>query len=278
MDNKVDKKVLSGSNEDVIRRVMGFRLLDDDSMKVVFDDCKPAASLVLRVILNKPDFVVDRVRAEVSVFNFGRRSIRVDVLANENGKVYNIEIQRADSGASPKRARYHGSLLDAGELKKRASFENLPETYVIFITENDIYGKFLPLYQFERSCVETGEPLGDGLHIIYVNGKYRGDDPVGNLMHDFACTSAVDMDYTELAERVRYFKETEEGFASMCRSVEELVEKYEAKGREEGRTEGADRLGALGTILLKEGRTDDLQKAFTDSAYRDKLFKEFGIA
>ena len=41
---------------------------------------------------------------------------------------------------------------------------------------------------------------------------------------------------------------------------------------------GADRLGALGTILLKEGRTEDLQKAFTDSAYREKLFKEFGIA
>ena len=41
---------------------------------------------------------------------------------------------------------------------------------------------------------------------------------------------------------------------------------------------GADRMGALGTILLKEGRTEDLQKAFTDSAYREKLFKEFGIA
>ena len=126
----------------------------------------------------------------------------------------------------------------------------------------------------------------DGLHIIYVNGKYRGDDPVGNLMRDFACTSAVDMHYNELAERVRYFKETEEGLASMCRSVEELVEKYEEKGRAEGRAEGleegaaigADRLGSLITKLLSQNRLDDVQKVSADSAYREKLFKEFGIA
>ena len=273
MDDNVKKK-LSGSSEDVIRRVMGFRLLDDDFMKAVFDDCKPAASVVLRVILNKPDLVVDSVSAEVPVTNFGNRSISVDILAREKDKIYNIEIQRADRGASPKRARYHGSLLDADELKKGADFDKLPETYVIFITENDIYGRGLPMYQYERSCVETGEQLGDGQHIIYVNGKYRGDDPVGNLMHDFACTSAVDMHYNELAERVRYFKETEEGFASMCRSVEELVEKYEAKGR----AEGADRLGRLITKLLSQNRMDDVQKVSADSAYREKLYKELGIA
>ena len=278
MDDNVKKKELSGSNEDVIRTVMNYRLLDDDFMKVVFNDCKPAASVVLRVILNKPDLVVDSVKSEELVINFGSRSIRVDVLAREKGKVYNIEIQRADRGADPRRARYHGSLLDARELKKGASFEELPETYVIFITENDIYGKGRPLYWFDRRCIEADEILDDGLHIIYVNGKYRGDDPVGNLMRDFACTSAVDMHYNELAERVRYFKETEEGLASMCRSVEELVEKYEEKGRAEGRAEGADRLGSLMTKLKQLGREDDAFKAAADSAYREKLFKEFGIA
>jgi len=86
------------------------------------------------------------------------------------------------------------------------------------------------------------------------------------------------MTYNELAERVRYFKETEEGLASMCRSVEELVEKYEEKGRAEGRAEGADRLGSLMTKLKQLGREDDAFKAAADSAYREKLFKELGIA
>ena len=31
----------------------------------------------------------------------------------------------------------------------------------------------------------------DGPHIIYVNGKYRGNDEAGKLMHDFSCTNPV---------------------------------------------------------------------------------------
>ena len=97
-------------------------------------------------------------------------------------------------------------------------------------------------------------------------------------MRDFSCTSAADMTYNELAERVRYFKETEEGLESMSRTVEEYGDKREAKGLEQGRAEGADRMASLVAMLLKTGRTDDLQKASTDPVYRGQLFKEFGIA
>jgi len=31
----------------------------------------------------------------------------------------------------------------------------------------------------------TCNPFDDGEHILYVNGQYRGDDEIGNLMHDF---------------------------------------------------------------------------------------------
>ena len=87
------------------------------------------------------------------------------------------------------------------------------------------------------------------------------------------------MSYNELAERVRYLKEDKSGeHVMVSRVVEQYGDEREARGLAEGMEKGADRLGALGTILLKEGRTEDLQKAFTDSAYREKLFKEFGIA
>ena len=106
-------------------------------------------------------------------------------------------------------------------LDKGAHFNELPETFVIFITERDFFGRGLPAYHFDRFSTEIDMALGDGLHIIYVNGQYRGDDDMGRLMHDFSCTSAADMTYNELAERVRYFKETEEGLESMSRTVEE---------------------------------------------------------
>lgn len=271
-----ERKVLD--REAVLRIISGFRLMDDEFMTECFRDNKPAVRLVLRIILGKPDLEVTEVKVQELVGNLGKRSLYVDVLARDKGKLYNIEIQRSDAGAIPRRARYHGSALDAAELDKGAMFEDLPETYVIFITENDIYEHDLPIYRVERTIMETGESFNDGLHIIYVNGKYRGNDAMGKLMKDFSCTSAGEMHYNELAERVRYLKEDKDGeHVMVSRVVEQYGDEREARGLEKGRAEGADRLGALGTILLKEGRTEDLQKAFQDSAYREKLFKELGI-
>lgn len=277
--------------EAVLRIISGFRLMDDEFMTECFRDNKPAVRLVLRIILGKPDLEVNEVRVQEKVGNFEGRSLCVDVLARDKGKLYNIEIQRSDAGSIPERARYHGSLLDVSELEKGATFDELPETYVIFITENDVYRKGLPFYSVERVVTQTGQAFNDRLHIMYVNGKYRGDDDIGKLMRDFSCTSADEMTYNELAERVRYLKEDKGGEQVMVsRVVEEYGDGREAKGRaeglekgraeglEKGRAEGADRMGALISKLIELNRIDDVKKVSADSAFRDKLFKELGIA
>ena len=70
------------------------------------------------------------------------------------------------------------------------------------------------------------EPFCDGGHIIYVNGGYRDlSTPIGQLMHDFACTQAKDILNPVLRERVRYLKESEGGTIEMCELVEEYAEK-----------------------------------------------------
>jgi hypothetical protein len=68
----------------------------------------------------------------------------------------------------------------------------------------------------------TCEPFGDGEHILYVNGAYRGDDEIGNLMHDFSCSDPNDMINKDLADRSRYFKETEEGVSEVCKVMEDM--------------------------------------------------------
>ena len=55
-----------------------------------------------------------------------------------------------------------------------------------------------------------------------MNGAYRGDTPVGRLMHDFSCTDPADMYYGVLAERVKFFKESKEGVAIMCKAMEDM--------------------------------------------------------
>lgn len=142
-------------------------------------------------------------------------------------------MQRSDTGALPQRARYNSAMLDANAAQPGDRYEQLPETYVIFITENDYFHSGCPLYHVERMIRELARPFEDRAHILYVNGTYRGRDRIGALMHDFSCMDPKDMYSQILADEVAQYKSTEKGVSRMCRIMEELID----EGREEGRTE-----------------------------------------
>ena len=209
-------------HEQDMQRIRGFRLFDDDFLKKCFEDHDECAELVLRIIMNKADLKVLNSKTEYVIQNLQGRSVRLDVKATDSeNKEYDIEVQRADRGAGRKRARHNSSMMDANALAPQEDVSNLPETYVIFITEHDVIGKGESIYRVERKILETDELLDDGSHILYVNGAYRGDSDIGKLMHDFSCTDADDMFYGKLAERVRYFKEDAK-VESMCKAIEEM--------------------------------------------------------
>ncbi|NBJ01389.1 nuclease [Lachnospiraceae bacterium] len=236
-------------HQEDLQRLRGFRLLDDDFLTKCFEGDTASIELVLRIVLEKPDLKVLDVRTQVFVENLLNRSVRLDILATDStGAKLNVEVQRSDKGAGRKRARYNSSMMDANLLKKGEGFDKLPETWVIFITENDVMGKGLPLYPIERCFLGTGERFEDGSHILYVNGAYRGDTPIGKLMHDFSCTDAVDMYYGTLADRVRFFKESKEGIEIMCRAMEDMRNQT----LKEGMKEVALRMLAAGKYALEE--------------------------
>jgi len=219
----------------MLARIQAMRLMDDDFMTVVFDGDNATTEFLLRILLNRDDLHVKKVTTQKEKRNLFGRSVRLDILAEDDkGKLYNVEVQRADEGASPKRVRYNQAMLDSHCL---ADFTQLPETYIIFITENDYYGLGQPFYRVRKS-IELAKtdctylPFDDGCNIIYVNGKYRGDDALGKLMHDFNTPNADEMNYSELAEKVRYHKE-QGGVTTMCRIVEDYVKERAAEAKKE---------------------------------------------
>ena len=240
-------------HQEDLQRLRGFRLLDDDFLTKCFEGDTASIELVLQIVLEKPDLKVLDVRTQVFVENLLNRSVRFDILATDStGAKINVEIQRADKGAGRKRARYNSSMMDATLLKKGDDFDNLPETWVVFITENDVIGKGLPLYPVERCFLGTGERFEDGSHILYVNGAYRGDTPIGKLMHDFSCTNAADMYYTTLADRVRFFKESKEGILIMCKVMEDMRKESLQEGVKEGAINTAKRMLTDGILTLEK--------------------------
>ena len=230
--------------------IQKFRLIDDTFFNVCFDNYIEGMQLLLRIFFGRDDLVVKHVVTQQSADNLYGRGVRFDVLAEDSeGKLYDCEVQRANKGAAPRRARYNSSMMDARELAKSAEFSDLPETWVIFITENDIYGAGCPLYHVERIIEELQRPFNDGAHILYVNGANRDDTPLGRLMQDFFCENPEEMNYKELAQRTDYFKAEAEGVNTMC----ELMEKFGERKMEEGRLEGRE-------AGLLEGRMESARR------------------
>lgn len=137
--------------EEELQAISKLRLLDDDLMKLVFDKNIEATEFLLNIILQREDLKVLEAVAQREYKNAMAqgRSIIIDIYAVDNeGKVYDIEIQRASKGADVHRARFHSSMIDTRMLKERRTFKEL---------------------------------------------------------HDFKCTSSIDMFYPVLADQMRYF-------------------------------------------------------------------------
>ena len=211
-------------HEKDLERIRNFRLMDDDFMTSFFNEDPETVQFVLRSIMNKEDLIVKSVKTQYKLHNLRGRSVALDVFATDsNGEMLDIEIQRSDRGAGAKRARYHSCLIDSNALARSAEPLLLPESYVIFITENDVLQKELPIYHVERVITELNVLFNDGEHILYVNGQNNNlETELGKLLHDFRQSDPGKMFYPLLAQKARFFKETEEGIEIMCRAMEEM--------------------------------------------------------
>ena len=264
-DKKKSKVQMTKSVEQIIDNLT---LFDDDLMSMVFDGNIPAAELILRIILKREDIKVISVVGQKELENpvVGGRNIRLDILAKEqNGKIFNVEVQRSNEGASEKRARFHSSMIDSRMLKAGQDFKELRESYVIMITQKDYLGYGLPSYTIHRYVEELGTTFQDGSHIIYVNGSYKGNDPIGKLMSDFECKNAEDMYYKELAEGVKHFKK-EGGREIMCEAVEEYAtRKSMIAAIEDAISYGIDKERILLRVCEKYGITKEEAEEFYES-------------
>lgn len=229
-----------------LQRLRDLRPIDDDFMRCLFKDNIPLAEFVLRIITDKQDLIITDCETQKDMKRLaGAHSICLDAYGTDaDGKRYDLEIQRQEKGADPHRARYHSSVMDVENLRSGQEFRELPDTYTIFITEKDFYGKGMPIYPIERINLATDKPFEDGEHILYVNGQYRGDSDIGKLMHDFNCSSADDMNFELMAERTRYLKENPKGVEEMCKVMEDM--------RNESLKEVAKRMLSDGMLTLEK--------------------------
>ena len=211
-------------------KIKHFTIMNDIFMRNVLKEIS-CTEYILQVIMNKKELTVIDQTLQKDYKNLQGRSAILDCVAKDvENNFFNVEIQGENDGASPKRARYHCGLLDMNLLNPGDSFDSLPETYVIFITKNDVLGYNRPISHIQRRIKETEDIFQDGQHILYVNSKKQDDTELGRLMHDLHCKEAGKMYSNILATRVHQLKETEEGVKTMCQELEEIYNEGEQSG------------------------------------------------
>lgn len=237
---------MSKLKQAILDAIREMTLLDDTFMTKVFENDIKRAQFLLRILLTDDTIKVKEVTTQNRIKNLQGRDLQLDILAQKaNGTLFNVEVQNENSGAIPRRARYHMSVLDGISLPKGQYFDKLPDNYVIFITKHDVLQGKLPIYHIHRTIDETGKSFADGSHIIYVNCEIQDETPLGRLMHDFCCKNPDDMHYQELAEKTRYLKEEQGGEQVMGDVIEKLMAEVRAEAIAEEQAKAATKISKV---------------------------------
>lgn len=197
--------------EDKRKIITRLRPIDDMFMEKLFES-KEVCEEVLRTILEMPDLKVVKVTPQNSIRNLQGRSVRLDALCKrEDGSYCNIEVQKQNKENHIKRVRYNTSCITANITEPGEKFEKVPDVYMIYITNFDIFKGKKTVYHVDSIIRETGEMVENGLHEIYVNTKVDDGSTIAELMKCFKQTEVNHKKFPRLSERIKYFKQDEEG-------------------------------------------------------------------
>lgn len=216
---------------------------------------REAYEAVLSIIMEEEDLELAQVKVEEVVLNKdGRRAIRLDAWAlDKKNRQFNTEMQNsAEQDDVRKRARYYQGLIDSPILKagRHTKYKNLPSTVIIFITQDDIFGKDLAKYTFEEQCREVpGLSLMDGTKKIFLNMKSKnGNAELVSLLQYMKNTKMDNPDILvkdkrikKLDEVVTEVRQSEEWEAVRMNILEIGLAKGEEIGKEIGQEVGAEK-------------------------------------
>lgn len=230
----IEKIALTGEQQRYVKTVQNMCGLDDEFFAALVQNNPAGALYILRTVIRKSDLIFSKKPdIQKTIKDLNKKSIRLDLYCESENCYYDVEIQRKDRGAGSHRARYYSSLMDSMITVPGEDYDSLPDTYVIFITQNDIFDEGRPYYEIERIIKGSRKDFRDGSHILYVNGSYRGNDEFGRLVHDLRCKNPHDMYNGPLKDRAIFLKETEEGVRQMCQAIEKIAdEKVETRNKE----------------------------------------------
>lgn len=231
-----------------IKTIDELTLMDDYMFAQVMRDTrhlKPLLQFVLQVPIAKIELIEPQ---KTEKEGYDSKGIRLDLyVTDEQGTVYNVEVQTTSKKHLPKRMRYYQSTIDISILRPGVDYKELRKTFVIFICNYDPFGRNRYVYTFENICREEPDLLfGDETVKVIVNT--RGE--IGEISEElkevirYLNDGTVSGQYSqELDTAVTAVKSNEERrleYMTLAMHDMEIREEALEEGRQEGRQEGRE--------------------------------------
>ena len=200
------------------------------------DLCKRLIEMILTDTIGKIAYI--SIQHNINTYEQAK-SVRFDVLVQtESGKFYDVEMQVSNEKNIPKRMRFYQAAIDISFLDKGNFYNDLNDSFIIFICTFDAIGKNKPIYTFENLCIEDkNTPLQDGTRKVIINAEAFNNTKNKELKEflEYLKTGKATNEFTRMIEEViQTIKQNEH-----ARQEYRLMSTFEMDARYKGFSEGA---------------------------------------
>ena len=160
------------------RTIKDLNLEDDFLFAKVMTDQEVCKSVLEKILAIKIDRVVIPQDQKVIDLLLESKGIRLDIYVHdEQGTVYNVEMQRGDYKNLAKRSRYYQGSIDLDLISKGQDYRELKKSFVIFICTFDPFNKGRHIYTFKNRCMEDADILlEDETSKVFLNTEGTMED------------------------------------------------------------------------------------------------------
>lgn len=222
--------------------------IKDDFMfaKVMRDKetCKKVLEKLLHTKIANIWYLEEQKTIDISL---KAKSVRLDVLLEDGKRIFNIEMQTSDKDNLAKRSRYYQGMIDLNDIEKGAFYDDLKESFVIFICTFDPFQKGLPHYSFQNRCAEEHKILlNDGTHKIFFNtmayDKEKDLDIRAFLKYINGESSENELvkEIEKKVEQVKLNKQWRGEYMTLLMLEQQRYREGLEQGREQGREQGLE--------------------------------------
>lgn len=195
--------------------------------------------------------------------SYTHHGIRLDVyLKDKAGTVFNVEMQSVRNDDLPKRARFYQGAIDRSELPKAVNYDELPESYVIFVCDFDYFHIGKAVGERVSFLKGTETEYCDGSHVFFLNSHYTEGNASASILEflDMIRTNDLEKAYEtplgrkakERVQAVRSDKELEVSYMTIAQKMLDERRMGFREGHAEGRAEGREET-LKGAVLALKG-------------------------